>query len=59
MMMLESQNSLVVPGTTMLKPLRLDENAPWKQRYRVPNVAVAQLARSSPGRGVVTSTRTG
>ena len=43
----------------MLKPLRLDDNAPWKQRYRAPMIAAAQLARSNPERGVVTSTETG
>lgn len=43
----------------MLKPLRLDDNAPWKQRYRAPLIAAAQIARSNPDRGVVTSTETG
>lgn len=42
-----------------LKPLRLDDNAPWKQRYRAPTIAAAQLARSNPLRGLVTSTETG
>jgi dienelactone hydrolase len=43
----------------MLKPLRLDDNAPWKQRYRAPIIAAAQIARSNPARGVVTNTETG
>jgi dienelactone hydrolase len=42
----------------MLKPLRLDNNAPWKQRYRAPIIAAAQIARSNPARGVVTNTET-
>ncbi len=43
----------------MLKPLLLDDDAPWKQRYRAPIIAAAQLARSNPARGVVTNTETG
>jgi len=43
----------------MLKPLCLDDNALWKQRYRAPIIASAQLARSNPARGLVTSTETG
>ena len=43
----------------MLKPLRLDDNAPWKQRYRASTIAAAQLARSNPERGIVVSTETG
>jgi dienelactone hydrolase len=42
-----------------LKLLCLDDNAPWKQRYRAPTIAWAQLARSNPLRGLVTSTETG
>ena len=42
-----------------LKPLRLDNNAPWKQRYRAPTIAAAQAARSDTARGLVVSTDTG
>jgi dipeptidyl aminopeptidase/acylaminoacyl peptidase len=41
------------------KPLRLDDDAPWKKRYRAPAIAWAQLARSNNLRGLVTSTETG
>ncbi len=43
----------------MPKPLRLDEGAPWKLRYRAPFIAAAQVARANPTRGLVTSTQTG
>ncbi len=42
-----------------LKRLRLDDNAPWKRRYRVATIAMAQLARANPARGLVASTTTG
>ena len=41
------------------KPLCLNDNAPWKQRYWAPTIAWAQLARSNPLRGLVTSTEAG
>ena len=43
----------------MPKPLRLDHNAPWKQRYRAAAIVTAQPARGNPARGLVTSTQSG
>lgn len=43
----------------MLKSLRVDDNAPWKQRYRAPIIAGSQLARAKPTRGLVTHTESG
>ncbi len=43
----------------MLKTPRLDDNPPWKQRFRAPVIASAQIARGNPARGLVTSTTTG
>jgi len=43
----------------MLKPLRVENDAPWKQRYRAATIAAAQVARSNPTRGMVSSTETG
>jgi len=43
----------------MLKSPLLDDNAPWKLRYRAPFIASAQIARANPARGLVTSTATG
>ncbi|HEX6387553.1 MAG TPA: prolyl oligopeptidase family serine peptidase [Anaerolineae bacterium] len=42
----------------MLK-LRLDDNAPWKQRFRAPWIALTQLAKSAPERGLAVSNQTG
>ena len=43
----------------MLKPLRLGQNALWKQRFRAPVIAGAQIAHGKPERGVITGTQTG
>lgn len=43
----------------MPKPLNLDINAPWKQRYRATTIAAAQLARQNPVRGLVIGTGSG
>jgi dienelactone hydrolase len=43
----------------MLQPLRTDNNAPWKQRYRAKEVSVAQIARANPSRGIVTHSESG
>jgi hypothetical protein len=43
----------------MLKELRLDHAAPWKQRFRTPMILGAQLARAVPLCGLVTSNRSG
>jgi dienelactone hydrolase len=53
----ESANPIEI--YSMLKPLRLDDNAPWKQRFRATIIASAQIARANPTRGLVTSTATG
>ena len=45
--------------TIMLKPLCLDQNAPWKQRFRAPVIAGAQITQENPDHGVVTNTQTG
>lgn len=49
----------MIGSVNVLKPLNLDENAPWKQRFRAPSIAAAQIARADPSRGLVTSTSTG
>src|SRR4051794_30745553 len=36
-----------------MKPLNLDPNAPWKQRYRAPSVLWSRLASQNPERGAV------
>lgn len=43
----------------MLKELDLSENAPWKQRFRAEMILWAQLARSSPDRGLVCTDKSG
>ena len=43
----------------MSRRLRLDENAPWKQRYRAPTIAWTQLARATPVCGLAASNRSG
>ena len=43
----------------MLKTPLFDKNAPWKQRFRAPHVAWAQLARGNPVRGLAVSTSSG
>jgi hypothetical protein len=42
-----------------LNQLRLEDNAPWKQRYHVPTIASAQAARSNPSKGLIASNATG
>jgi len=39
--------------------LNLDDNAPWKQRYRAPSVRSAQIASSCPARAILNDTRSG
>jgi dienelactone hydrolase len=43
----------------MLKELRIDDNAPWKQRFRAPVVLWTQMAQAAPTRGVAASNRSG
>ena len=43
----------------MLTELRLDENAPWKQRFRAPRIPMTQLAKSAPERGLAVSNHSG
>lgn len=43
----------------MLIPLDTIPNAPWKLRFRAPSVAMAQIARNNPDRGLVVTTNTG
>lgn len=42
-----------------MKPLNLDANAPWKQRYRAPSVLWSRLANGNPQRGAVLSNASG
>ncbi len=42
----------------MLKELRLDADAPWKQRYRVPHTWT-EIAAENPHRGLASSNRSG
>src|SRR5262245_39791111 len=46
-------------GVNMLPKLRIDDDAPWKQRYRAPLVLGAQLAKASPDRGLAASNISG
>jgi dienelactone hydrolase len=43
----------------MVSPLRLDNNAPWKLRYRAKEIATAQIARANPAYGVVSYNQSG
>lgn len=43
----------------MLRDLRLDDNAPWKERFRAPVVLWTRLAREAPARGVAGSNKSG
>lgn len=43
----------------MLEDLRIDDAAPWKQRYRAPRVIWTQLAKGAPARGLAASNRSG
>jgi dipeptidyl aminopeptidase/acylaminoacyl peptidase len=39
-------------GQSRLKPLNLDDNATWKQRYRASKIAWADIASQDPDRGL-------
>jgi len=39
--------------------LQLDENAPWKQRFRTPALAWTQIAPANPARGLVVNNTSG
>jgi hypothetical protein len=41
----------------MLKELRLDTDAPWKQLFRLPITSIGQIAPSRPTRGLAVSNR--
>ena len=43
----------------MLTDLQLDDNAPWKQRFRAPVVAWTQIARANPTRGMTITNASG
>jgi dipeptidyl aminopeptidase/acylaminoacyl peptidase len=43
----------------MIANLQLDDKAPWKQRFRAPVVAWAQIARANPTRGLAVTNSTG
>jgi dienelactone hydrolase len=43
----------------MLPPLRLEDGAPWKQRFRTPVISNVQLAMRAPARGLIASNQTG
>ncbi len=42
-----------------MKPLNLDESAPWKERYRTPWIAGSVIASRDPARGLVHSNESG
>ncbi len=44
---------------SMLKELRLDDEAPWKKRFRAPVVLWTQLAKAAPTRGLAGSNKSG
>jgi len=43
----------------MLEKLRVDRDAPWKQRFRLPQAIGTQLARAAPTRGLAVSNLSG
>jgi dienelactone hydrolase len=43
----------------MLRELRVDDAAPWKQRFRAPVILWTQLARAAPTRGLAASNKSG
>jgi dipeptidyl aminopeptidase/acylaminoacyl peptidase len=43
----------------MLKELRVDDTAPWKQRFRAPVILWTELARAAPTRGLAASNKSG
>jgi dienelactone hydrolase len=43
----------------MPQPLNTDTNALWKLRYRAKEIAVAQIARANPARGIVSHNESG
>lgn len=43
----------------MLRELRLDADAPWKRRYRLPVTSTIQIAPAMPARGLAASNRSG
>jgi len=43
----------------MLKELQLDDNAPWKRRFRAPFILWTQLAKAAPDCGLAVSNRSG
>ena len=43
----------------MLNPLNLNDNAPWKQRFRAPSIAWSRLAAQNPCLGLVISNKDG
>jgi dipeptidyl aminopeptidase/acylaminoacyl peptidase len=42
-----------------MKPLKLEEDAAWKKRFRVPTVPLTQIAQANPGRGLAASNQSG
>lgn len=42
-----------------MKPLNLDENAPWKQRFRAPSILYSRPAYRNPQRGMVVTDKSG
>jgi Tol biopolymer transport system component len=43
----------------MIKKLQVEDNPPWKQRYRAPYVAVSQIASLDPTKGILADNRSG
>ena len=43
----------------MPTPLQLEHNAPWKQRFRLPEIFGMQISRDDPERGLLTSNVSG
>jgi hypothetical protein len=43
----------------MLKELQVEDNAPWKQRYRAPYVVGSQIASLDPTKGILADKRSG
>jgi len=43
----------------VLKEPQVDENAPWKQRFRAPDILWTQIAKAAPDRGLVVSDKSG
>jgi len=43
----------------MLKKLQIEDNAPWKQRFRAPRIVSSQIAALLPTKGILANNQSG